>query len=375
MPSSVLRNFTSKSGRKNFLGFSTGIFGKIADSHYKQKSIIPLEERIELYRTLYTYVSNKLNPEFLFKRKRRSGSKAMHAAYRRINLSLERGASLSESVRPFIPHDEYIFVNAAEQQPTMELMLDQLVNMVSQKTEQAKAFKQAAVLPIVAYFVSLFIMALVIFFIGPMIMDIVGGEAKKMIWVPTVFYPALITFFPIILAGTPALLIFIIWWMPNGGRSPLRSIVDRIVPFSAYKEYVASQFMIITAASLEGRISFNQSVLLQVSVAPRYLKSWLVDIRSRFKSGDYSDIAGLDIGLIGPKEMDIIQDYDQTHDFSIAMIRVGKNSLERTTEKIKSQFKITALVTGVVAVISIVLVVGVFIAFMASNIATPGIDL
>jgi toxin co-regulated pilus biosynthesis protein E len=349
-------------------------FERIKKSIDESRKIIPLKERVELYRTLNTYVDNNINVEIFFGRKRRSGSTAAARAFSEIDQSLREGGSLSGAMKPYIPHDEYVFVSAAELQTNMGLMLGQLVGMVEKKNQQNKSFKQAMIIPIVAYLVTMFILALVVFYVAPMIMDIVGTEAKKMTWVPNVFYPMLVTFMPFYIIASPLILIFIQWWLPNGRKGGLRQYLDRIPPFSSYKDLVASQFMIATASALKGKISFSTALHLQTQVAPFYVRSWLSEIQDNFRESEMNDVEALDIGLIGEIEMDVIEDYFITHDFSEAMIRIGQDSLEVTTARIESQFRVMTLVIGVVSLVSLVAIVGIIVGYMGANTSTPDIN-
>jgi type II secretory pathway component PulF len=126
------------------------------------------------------------------------------------------------------------------------------------------------------------------------------------------------------------------WLMPRW-IGPGRSFFDKIPPFSVYKDYQASSFLIALSSMMIAGISLNDSLKKVQEKGSPWLKDHINRMlrKLRVSGSDYGK--ALDTGLLDDETAGDIQDYARLSTFEKAVYSIGEKTLVKTVKSIEAK--------------------------------------
>jgi type II secretory pathway component PulF len=325
------------------------------------------KDRFELYELLAVYVSDKADPEILFTKKRRSSKGPKNNIYRKVKLRMAEGISLAEALQPFIPPDEYIFLEAANGQRDFAVMLEELIRVTKAKNEAVAAFRNGAFMPLIIYFVAMTITWVAVFHVAPNIFKMAKVDNPQMSWVTDIMIPFLDVGFPFIVISIPLLFLIIIITMPHFSHKGPRKYLDKLFPWNVYKDMNSAIMILISSAAVKGGLTLEHIFRLQASISPKYMASWLELIRDRLSSGEYDSAAAMDVGIISDTDMDLIDDYSVSREFSDAIVKIGARALNNAKDRMKAKYLVFTFVFAMALLCAAVFIIGSVVGYLIVN--------
>ena len=325
------------------------------------------KDRFELYELLAVYVKDKTDPELLFTKKRRSGNLTKNAIYKRIKAKLNEGLALSDALKSFIPTDEYIFLEAANGQRDFSVMLEELIRVTEAKNEAVQALRKGFLMPFVLYVVAIIITWVAIFNVAPNVLKMADNPDPQMAWVTEILIPFLNHGFVYIAVSIPLVFLVIILTMPHFSHGPIRNKLDNVFPWNVYKDMNSAIMILISAAAIKGGLTLEHIFRLQASISPRYMASWLELIKDRLASGEYSSSSAMDVGIICDADMDLIDDYSMSRDFSDAIVKIGSRALTNAKERMKAKYALFTFLFAITLLSAAVFIIGSIVGYLMVN--------
>ena len=123
----------------------------------------------------------------------------------------------------------------------------------------------------------------------------------------------------------------------NGWVGRAREIFDHLPPWSGYKNYQASSFLIGLASMLKAGVALNDALKMMVKNAPPWLCVHINQMLAALKGGGSNYGEALDTGLFDEETAGDISDYARLSSFENAIFTIGERmvelGVERTSQK------------------------------------------
>jgi len=319
-----------------------------------------LEKRISLYELLRSFSQSNLSPQAAFIQLEKSATKnkrPVRLIYRKI-LSSMRHLRLDKAMREFIPQAELNLIMSGEAAGDLETAFTNAAYI-------AKAAQQmrSAVTTQFIYAGFLFLAAI----------GVLVGASKKVV-------PALENFSGLspstqnlvdlssflenysvlVLLALVACIFGISYslghWKPNAARGLLERFIP---PFSTYRMYQASSFLIVLGALLDGNRSIDASLKDIRANSKPWLQHHLSQMLRSFAAGKEEHIA-LDTNLLDEEQMVLICALSEAGKLDKELPRIGRTTVERSIKKIQA--------AGRVINIAMLMLVGGIIAWIYTSI-------
>ncbi len=309
------------------------------------KPTLTMQRRMELYRIISKYYRDGKNIVTLFKNKaRRSKKKKISGGdvYIKIDESIRTGVSIADSMKPFVPSDEYFYINVAERRQKAGGMFDSLVKIAESKVELKNSFIAMSIMPIIVWVFGLGILAVITFIMAPQAIDMIGDTSKleghsRFIILNVV--PFMEVWFPIIVVGLILFLSYVIFSLSNRPRTKFRKWLDfNMVIYSQYREYTAAISLISLSSSVDAGIPFSKYFSLQAATATPYFRSISKEISLRLGDGRYNEAEAIDINFFTDTDIEQIYDYSDSGSADEAIQLIGREATEIAAKRIKASF-------------------------------------
>lgn len=280
--------------------------------------------------------------------------------------SARQGVQFSKAIEGWVPESELNLIASGEAGQGLAVGLGEAINFTESATKIKKAIVGGVTYPIVLSLVVCAFMAMFAIQIAPTYIDylpIVQWPA-----IPATFYAisnGLVENWPFVL-GFIALLAFIISKTINIWTGNTREIFDKLPPWSVYKLYQSSSFLITLAAMMKAGIPLNDSLSKIKKVSSRYTASYIDQMLKALKKGGSSFGKALDVGLMDEETAKDIIDYSELGSFETAIYDIGSQNLEDGVEKIESRM---AVVKNIMLVIVGALVITIYYSTIELNTA------
>lgn len=137
-------------------------------------------------------------------------------------------------------------------------------------------------------------------------------------------------------------------------------VLDRIPPYSLYKEIQAGLFLSSLSTLLKSGMTFVNSLEFIESEAPKYVKNKIVEVIDNTNEGR-SEGEAINIDFIGDIGDDI-EDFSMGSDIGTAMAKLGDAVVKEKIEKIKSS---AGILKFVAMIIVFVMVIWSYISFIS----------
>lgn len=132
----------------------------------------------------------------------------------------------------------------------------------------------------------------------------------------------------------------IAWSLPRW-KGPMRvKIFDKIPPWSIYRNYQGSSFLIALASLMKGGTSTYDALRSMHSTASPWMQSHLDRMMYLTRQGPENPGEALDTGLLSDDDAGDIKDYSQLNSFPDAVYIIGQRSLEEGVQAIQMKMDV-----------------------------------
>ncbi len=278
-------------------------------------------------------------------------------------MKMKQETSVSAVFSGMVPNTELSVITAAEKSGSLADGFLTLVSVIQYNEEIRKKIMGALMFPLIMISISLVVIAGYAMKVFPAFASVVPvdkwpGVTQNLYNFGTALYNGL---WVKILIGFILLVITIKMAMANL-NGPLRNkVLDRVLPFSTYRQLASSIFLNNLSLMLSNNIPLTDSLAIIRLNANRWLR-WHLDVMidNMAKGMHYSK--ALSSGLMGTEELLNISLYAELPSFNEVLLAVSDRARERIQEYIK---KLAALLKNLATVILGGCVIWVFVSLFA----------
>lgn len=250
---------------------------------------------------------------------------------------MRSGSRFSDAVKAWVPSSEYMLISSGEQGGRLVDGLKEATRLSTAAAKIKKAIIAGAALPALLFFMLGGMVAGFDVYMAPVFKNLLPvsqwpDSAQTLYGIShfiTTFWYIIITGF-VVGSGVIAYTI-------NGWVGRAREIFDNLPPWSVYKNYQASSFLIGLASMLKAGVALNDALKMMLKNASPWLSVHINQMLSALKGGGANYGEALDTGLFDEETAGDISDYARLSSFENAIYTIGERmvvlGVERTNQK------------------------------------------
>ena len=247
------------------------------------------------------------------------------------------GVRFCDAIREWIPSSEYMLISSGESGGRIVDGLKEAVRLSTAAAKIKKAIIAGAALPTLLFFMLGGMVAGFDIYMAPVFKNLLPivswPDAAQSLYAISHF---ITSFWLMILIGIGLISVLISYTINNWvGRS--REIFDYLPPWSVYKNYQASSFLIGLASMLKAGVALNDALKMMLKNASPWLCVHINQMLAALKGGGSNYGDALDTGLFDEETAGDIIDYARLSSFETAIYTIGERMIvlgvERTNER------------------------------------------
>lgn len=320
------------------------------------KARFSLKSRISIYERIADFLDAQIDIVSTLKSLRDRYAKTNDYRARILNewiLNMEHGVVFSEAIKDWIPPAEHMLISAGERGVGLKNGL-----VEAKVLSTASAQTKAAVLGGLIFPLALFGMIIGLMFMfqtqqvpaftAMLPLERWPSGAKLLYNVSFFFYKYLF-----VVLGVMATIGFVMAYSMGRWTRPPRAFFDKLPPWSIYRSYQASSFLIGLASLMQAGIANYDALRMMHKNASPWMKMHLERMMSAMKVGGSNPGKALDTGLLDAETAGDVQDYSRLGSFQDAIYRMGKRSLALGVKSIEAKMVIIRNLMLVLVAVSI----------------------
>lgn len=251
---------------------------------------------------------------------------------------LKKGKDFSEAIKPWIPFSEFMLISSGIETGKISEGLRKTIVLSKSSAENKGAIIGGLIMPI---FLFLMLFALIIGFRVKMV-PVFEGILPISQW-PTMasninsLASAVYDNLSLILIIFFSLTVLIISTL-NIWHGKIRSYFDYLPPWSMYKSFQGSSFLISLSALMSSGVPGYNAIENMSRNSSPWMKDHLKVMMSKMKKGGNAGTA-LDTGLLDKETAGNISDYSRLGTFENAIEQIGTKALTESVAKTKVKMK------------------------------------
>lgn len=248
---------------------------------------------------------------------------------------MKYGASLSDVLQGWIPDAELNLIQAGEEGKGIEHGLDEAIKFGKSAQKIKNTIVSGATYPVILLLVVLGFIAMFSVKLAPTYLGILPLENWPSMGQNLYNFSHLIVsywYMIFILLGVAG---FIISKTIGIWTGPVREFFDKFPPWSVYKVYQGSAFLISLASMMQSGTPLNESLKKIKRTSSYWLAEYIGDMEKNLKKGGKYFGAHLDVGLLDEETAGNVIDYSELGKFEKAVYTIGEKNLEESVEKIE----------------------------------------
>lgn len=248
---------------------------------------------------------------------------------------MKYGASLSDVLQGWVPDAELNLIQAGEEGKGIDQGLDEAIKFAKSAQKIKNTIVSGSTYPVILLLVVLGFIAMFSVKLAPTYLGILPLER----W-PSMgqnlynFSHAIVSYWYMLFAGL-GVMGFIISKTIGIWIGQTRELFDKVPPWSVYKVYQASAFLISLASMMQSGTPLNDSLKkIKKSCSP-WLAEYIGSMEKNLKKGGKNFGSHLDVGLLDEETAGDVIDYSELGKFEQAVYTIGEKNLEESVEKIE----------------------------------------
>lgn len=243
------------------------------------------------------------------------------------------------AIRGTVPQSDLMIISASERSSTLPEGLRFLAKSIRQMKAMGSAIKAACFFPLFMVLVLFGMMYLFATLLAPILVQIypvenfpTGGKIfyylsmgfkENWPWIA-----ALVATIPVAFAYSLARL-----------TGPVRNFLDRYPPYSIYRDYQASLFLVSFSSLITSGVSFDEALKLILAQSNRYMAWQIRSMLRRYPLNPTKPAKALEVGLFPSELRYLIEDYGRRNSFGDALKKIGLVAIEKTAHRVIASSK------------------------------------
>lgn len=267
-----------------------------------------------------------------YKEKKRPMAKLLKAWLSAMN----EGKSFAEASRGFVSDTETIIISAGEKSGDLVTAFEQASLVARASADITRAVRSEMATPVTQLVLLVFLLIGFSTSIAPELVKSVphsalDGSQQLLFGLAGVVAGTWYFVLPVVLTFAWAAY----WSMPRY-VGPCRTLMDKLPPWSVYKVYAGSTFMISLAALIKAGVPIEAAIRFIRAQASPWMRDHLTVMVGRLRSGADQGSA-MDVGLLSDDIADLVAIYAKTTAFDSAVNSVGREAIKSGIENIKAK--------------------------------------
>ncbi len=299
-----------------------------------------LNHRIVFYKKLMSFTKEEF-PVFdsLVKFKERFDKKKDFRAkiIEHILNTMKHGYSFSYALKGWVPEAELNLISAGEEGKGIDTGLAEAIKFGDSAKKIKSTIVAGSIYPLVLLSVVLGFIAMFSVQMAPTYLNILPLQRWPSLGQSLYGFSTFIVNYMIILLLILAALGVFIGKTMGGWTGPIRRIFDKLPPWSIYKVYQASSFLISLASMMQSGTPLNDALKKIKNSGSPWLAGYLEEMLKNMKKGGKNFGQHLHVGLLDEETAGDVIDYSELGKFEEAIYSIGEQNLEESVKKISQK--------------------------------------
>lgn len=301
------------------------------------------EHRIGLYKRIMSFLRSKFPVyESLMKIKARFDKKN---DYRGVIIQfwlnkMILGMSFSKAIEGWVPQAELNLISAGEQGKGLDQGLEEAVKFTTASAQIKSAIIGGATYPVILLLVVLGFIAMFSSQMAPAYMSILPverwPEMGQTLYGVSKF---IVDFWLYILFGLGVLSFFIYTTIGHWTGS-VREFFDKLPPWSIYKIYNSSSFLISLASMMQSGVDLRKALVKIGDTSSPWMDAYIQRMIKNLNKGGRNFGEHLDVGLLDYETAGDVIDYAELGDFNTAVYTIGEENLKNGITNINKKMNL-----------------------------------
>ncbi|WP_138519158.1 type II secretion system F family protein [Limnobacter alexandrii] len=268
------------------------------------------------------------------------------------------------AIKGTVPQSDLMIISASERSSTLPEGLRFLAKSIRQMKVMTAAIRSACIFPLFFLLVLFGMMYLFSTMLAPILIQVIpdinsfptGG--KYFYLISMAFkenWPWIIS----IMISVPILFAFSL----NRLTGKAREVLDRYPPYSIYRDYQASLFLVSFSSLIGSGVSFDEALKMIHSQSNKYMQWQITTMLRRYPLNPTKPAKAFEVGLFPQALRYMIEDYGRRNSFGDALKKIGVVAIETTALRVVKSAKllnnILLLIVGSYLVFSILSVLSI----------------
>lgn len=250
--------------------------------------------------------------------------------------TMNEGKRFAEATRGYVSDTETIIIAAGEKSGDLVTAFEQAALVARASADITRAVRTEMATPVVQVVLLLFLLVGFSTSIAPELVKSVPHSAldasqQALFGLAGIVAKTWYIVLPILFVGA----VVAFWSMPRY-VGPGRSIMDKLPPWSVYKVYAGSTFMISLSALIKAGVPIDGSIRFIRDQSSPWMREYLRIMLGRLHRGDDQG-AAMDVGLLSDDISDLVAIYAKTTAFVTSVNAVGREAIKSGIENIKAK--------------------------------------
>jgi type II secretory pathway component PulF len=247
---------------------------------------------------------------------------------------MKYGASFSNVLQGWVPDAELNLIQAGEEGKGIDKGLDEAIKFAKSAQKIKKTIINGATYPIILLLVVLGFIAMFSIKMAPTYLGILPLEKWPSMGQNLYNFSHFIVSYWYIVFAIIGIIAFIISKTIGIWTGKVRELFDKVPPWSVYKVYQASAFLISLASMMQSGTPLNESLKKIKKTSAPWLAEYINNMEKNLKKGGKNFGSHLDVGLLDEETAGDVIDYSELGKFEEAVYTIGEKNLEQSVEKI-----------------------------------------
>ncbi|MBA4242236.1 MAG: hypothetical protein C0448_16060 [Sphingobacteriaceae bacterium] len=254
--------------------------------------------------------------------------------------SMKHGLSFSKSVEGWIPDAELNLISAGEEGSGIEKGLGEAISFARSAQKIKSTIITGVTYPVVLLAVVLGFVAMFSVKLAPTYLGMLPLEEWPELGQNFYAFSSFIVSYWYMVLITLGVAAFFISKTIGNWTGSVRQIFDYVPPWSVYKVYQGSAFLISLASMMQSGTPLNDALKRIKNTSSPWLQEYVNDMMTNLKRGGKNFGQHLNVGLMDDETAGDIIDYSELGKFESAIYTIGNDNLENSVIKIESRMMI-----------------------------------
>lgn len=302
-----------------------------------------LGARISLYERIQAFLEAGIDIISTLESIRDRYKKSKDSRYKVLEHWLEvmsKGGKFADALKPWVPPAEHMLIAAGERGEGLISGLSEATVLSNAAAKNKGAIIGGVVMPI--FLISMIFGMLAAFqlqmapvFVALLPVESWPGNAQTLYEMSKF----IVDYWFVVLVIFAALTVVISYTM---GRwtGPVRAKFDALPPWSLYKNYQGSSFLIGLSSLMKAGVANYDALKLMHRTASPWMQAHLEKMMAAMKLGGANPGEALDTGLLDKETAGDVQDYSRLGSFQKAIYLLGERSLTKSVERTNAKMAV-----------------------------------